>query len=111
MNKYQEALSELERAKETLYPLVTMYDSTGLSDEAAMTLNDIIPTFEELVDRATPKKTELKHFRMYNNSKGVKDVCPNCKQPLYCEYDYCGYCGQALDWTNESEQIAKGETK
>ena len=38
----QEALDELKRAKETLYPLVTMYDNTGLSDEVATTLNDNI---------------------------------------------------------------------
>ena len=100
----QEALDELKRAKETLYPLVTMYDSTGLSDEAAMTLNDIIPTFEELVDRATPKKPNA-IFR--NVSAGICE----CGQFIKQEYKCCPYCQQALDWTNESEQIAKGETK
>ena len=108
MNKAQEALSELKRAKETLYPLVTMYDSTGLSDEAAMTLNDIIPTFEELVDRATPMKPNIVSepfaYASYN--------CAKCNEPVLRSRagerprmmpKFCQYCGQEIDWTNESK--------
>ena len=108
----QEALDELKRAKETLYPLVTMYDNTGLSDEVATTLNDIIPTFEELVDRATPKKPTEQFADVDNKTYGKCSVCgeyvcrgytensTNFKHlPIAIENHYCGYCGNKIDWS------------
>lgn len=41
----------------------------------------------EALEKQIPKKPELKnHFH----------ICPACKAPTVS--DYCGRCGQALDW-------------
>lgn len=58
----QEALDELKRAKETLYPLVTRYDNTGLSDEVAIILKDVIPIFQQLIDQANAKPKTLEEL-------------------------------------------------
>ena len=58
----QEALDELKKAKETLYPLVTMYDNTGLSDEVAIILKDTIPILQQLIDQANTKPKTLEEL-------------------------------------------------
>ncbi|MFA5433605.1 MAG: hypothetical protein WC319_12150 [Candidatus Paceibacterota bacterium] len=63
-----------------------------------------IEKLKELVDRATPKKINLRHVSNYKGeiSLSEKQYCPNCfemifdKKPKYCEH-----CGQALDWSEE----------
>lgn len=72
--------------------------------------------FEQLVYRATPKKPNIVRepfaYASYN--------CAKCDEPVLRSWagerprmmpKFCQYCGQEIDWTNESKQIAKGETK
>ena len=44
----------------------------------------------------------------YSDGEIVYDtwICPNCEQEYEIEYDhynFCPSCGQAIDWTHESE--------
>lgn len=80
MDKYQQALDEL------------ILDERHDIEEKAKLL-------QELVDKATPKILIDKKIRVYNGSCVIEQICPNCKNTLYCEYDFCGCCGQALDWS------------
>ena len=89
MNKYQEALARMWEG------LQTEFKELGLAYSDKQTL-------QELVDRDTPKKPIWEHAYMCN--KCFNQVVEN-------NMNFCPNCGQALDWTNESEQIAKGETK
>lgn len=118
MNKYQEALSEIKKVSINIRAIPKHYCDVICSQANIL---------QELVDRATPKKPievttlfegwkkdALKNGWIVLNPK----LCGNCKQETQWKrsvgenkWDYCPYCGQAIDWTNESEQIAKGETK
>lgn len=37
-------------------------------------------------------------------------ACPMCRCELKCKYNYCPYCGQALDWRNDERctEISRG---
>lgn len=59
-------------------------------------------TVKEAVEKQIPKKVMLsKEYPLYK-------LCPNCGKNLFSfangwQYNYCPYCGQALDWGNENE--------
>ena len=81
MNKYQDALD---------FIIAATNGGNGMVKE--------LNTLQELVDKATPKKVE----------KNIEDVsyCPNCKvvvanKNIINDLNYCHYCGQAVDWSDE----------
>lgn len=94
MNKYQEALDELS------FPLD---DSScggckcGTSDCQDCKKALAVFKLQELVSKATPKKP----IDMSKESYDTIGVCPNCGTWCYMEYhsEYCGECGQSLDWS------------
>lgn len=44
---------------------------------------------------------KLEYTFASDGHKVVIDVCPNCRAPvLLSDYEYCPYCGQALDQEN-----------
>ena len=64
-------------------------------------LKSIVETnyINELVERATPKKTLNTKYVLYNE-KLVE--CPICgKNDL--KANFCRHCGQALDWSDSNE--------
>ena len=103
MNKYQEALDKYGNH----------YWAWGNDERFQADLK----TLQELVDRATPKKPievttliegwkkdALKNGWIALNPK----LCGNCKQETQWKrsvgenkWDYCPYCGQAIDWSKE----------
>ncbi len=60
-------------------------------------------TVKEAVERQTPKKVMLsKEYPLYK-------LCFNCHKNLFSfangwQYNYCPYCGQALDWSDNLER-------
>ncbi len=88
MNKYQEALE-----KAGLCCLCT---------DTAEEANEYLVVLKELVDKATPKKYELKS-EMVDGVKWTHAICPNCKEVIdeFEYYPYCPNCGQAIDWSDE----------
>ena len=85
MNKYQNALDFIIAA-------------TNGGDGMVKELNAL----QELVDKATPKKYELKS-EMVDGVKWTHAICPNCKEVIdeFEYYPYCPNCGQAVDWSDE----------
>lgn len=62
----------------------------------------------ELVNRATKVKPEYRSDSVEENGEIIFDHwdCPNCHHEYeldYEHYDFCPYCGQAIDWDNEEE--------
>ena len=107
MNKYQEALDELEKMKQNHLQLTKeKYSHEPLkSDMVARRethYKKVEIALQELVDRATPKKVFGLENLGYNGKLGF---CENCKtgivQPLYEHIHHCPLCGQALDWGDE----------
>lgn len=84
MNKYQEAYENIKNE-------CAKYHNFDIIDDF-ITLN-------ELVDKATPKKTK--------NRTTWNARCPSCDELfVFCEdrkRPYCQYCGQALDWSENDE--------
>lgn len=56
-----------------------------------------IDTLQELVEKETPKKVKILDLYV--------PCCPICnnllESDLYNKPNYCAYCGQALDWSND----------
>ena len=53
----------------------------------------------EALEKQIPKKPEeIRHFRMCNSYAGL---CPVCNGGANSEFQYCGDCGQKLDWSEE----------
>ena len=79
MNKYEEALEWLMAGN----------DSCG-------TEWDLL---QELVDKATPKKPD-KYVLLERDYLGfpTQGYCKTCGTSLLVKNNYCGRCGQAIDW-------------
>lgn len=65
------------------------------------TLYELINEHFELKEKATPKKL----IEMSKESYDTIGICPYCGVWCYMEYhdEYCGNCGQALDWSEDDE--------
>ena len=102
MNKYQEALNYLIENIEMLNR-----HSDGSFCQPYSSKN----TLQELVDKATPKKT-LTAFADGVTADGsivqkTALVCPSCKSLLVERQKYCPSCGQALDLMVEMKNVEK----
>lgn len=88
MNKYQEAFISIEDNK-------YQYGTDEQWD-----------LLKELVEKATPKKPEIKELIRKDNYRDGTNIprfdwwCPNCHLEHISGNDinYCPTCGQALDW-------------
>ena len=87
MNKYQEALRIL----------VQPYHSIKSKIKAE---GKIL----ELVEKATPKKPD-KYVLLERDYLGfpTQGYCKTCGTSLLVKNDYCGRCGQAIDWSKNDE--------
>lgn len=57
-------------------------------------------TFEKMLAKQTPKKVMRKVLPKTGNVKGTDCCkCPECRAYAHAEYNYCPFCGQALDWS------------
>lgn len=85
MNKYQDALD---------FIIAATNGGNGMVKE--------LNTLQKLVEKATPKKYELKS-EMVDGVKWTHAICPNCKEVIdeFEYYPYCPNCGQAIDWRDE----------
>lgn len=55
----------------------------------------------EALEKQIPKKPkEIRYFRICNYYAGL---CPICNGGANSEFQYCGDCGQRLDWSVEDE--------
>lgn len=88
MNKYQNALETASLC--------------CLCTDTAEEAHEYLDVLKELVDKATPKKPIIRRgysIEYYH--------CPNCNAFIaYCDdeddyHDYCVFCGQAIDWSDE----------
>ena len=124
MNKYLEALEGAIERSSIINNCCQFVGECIKSDEckyndAKLMCDDYVcfKTLQELVDKDTPKKVIVEGFANYSDcfdtciSYEEIKKCPNCQQSLYDEseevdlerYDYCPYCGQALDWSMKND--------
>lgn len=79
MRKYQEALDKIKEfhiSDNVFRPKIKWYCEYE------------VHILQELVDRATPKKTYYERGEL---------CCKACGEPTDYDNAYCGYCGQKLD--------------
>ena len=60
-----------------------------------------VSEFRELKEKATPKKPI--DVRYFGEAGYYIGLCPTCKSGNNSEYEYCGDCGQKLQWFERSE--------
>ena len=83
MNKYQQALNEM---------YAVLNDSQRWHQKKSL--------LQELVCKATPKKPD-KYVLLERDSLGfpTNGYCKTCGTSLLVKNNYCGRCGQAIDWS------------
>lgn len=83
---------------------------TGM-EKPTKELTNELDILNELVEKATPKKPEIKELIRKDNYRDGTNIprfdwwCPNCHLEHISGNDinYCPTCGQALDWSGEDE--------
>lgn len=114
MNKYQEALDELEKMKQNHLQLTKeKYSHEPLKSDIVARRETHYKKVEialrELVDRATPKKFDINKINThydYSQEKYETIIpCPNCGSDILLGngFKFCPHCGQALDWEKEGK--------
>ena len=93
MNTYQEALEKLR--------LLDCVDEENFEIKF-----EILPTLQELVDKATPKKPNLlPTLHAFNGSEIEQQVelieCSCCEFCLKPSDKFCSNCGTEIDWNEE----------
>ena len=97
MYKHQEALKTVEKS---CISIAMEFNFGELFEEDEKALS----TLQELVDKATPKKTIKENYED-NRYNMYKHYCPTCKYVWVCDVpNYCSECGQALDWSDEDDK-------
>lgn len=91
MNKYKDALTYLRNSV-----LVTNHKQKEM-------VNQCTEVLKELVDKATPKKAVYKDNKDADGYIYYERICPNCKKYVDKYAEYCIYCNQRLDWSDEDE--------
>lgn len=88
VNKYQESLHFLRNE-----------DLTNIGNDKIELLYFHLDNIEELVDKATP----IKPIIIPTDRNILIFECPKCRQRTHTNFprDYCGECGQKLDWSEE----------
>lgn len=99
-NKYQVALDNI---------LLDINEGVIYSTDLMRLLEDL-KTLRELADKDTPMEPTKKED-IYDSCEYVytRGVCPNCKEWIvstdeYEVFNYCPYCGQAIDFGGEYEE-------
>lgn len=90
---YQEALNRVNKA----ITIALACQGIDLKEDNETVL--ALKTLQELVDKATPKKT-IKEPIIRDGYRQYKNYCPICKQELLILGNYCLHCGQAVDWSD-----------
>ncbi|WP_317414177.1 hypothetical protein [Holdemanella porci] len=104
MNKYKKALNKIG---DTLTYYMVRKDLNQLPSDNE--IFDSMDTLRELVERATPKKPEIKELIRKDNYRDGTNIprydwwCPNCNLEHMSgnDFKYCPSCGQALDWSED----------
>lgn len=86
MNKYQEALAEIEE--------------TCLCIDSVSDVDVYLNPIRELVEKTTPKKAikaDEQNIRFVTTY-----ICPNCNKEFTGKIsNYCYHCGQKIDWSDD----------
>ena len=87
MNKYQESLEIVDELAQ---------ESLNSSRYLRLHYNAL----KELVEKAKPKKPD-KYVLLERDSLGfpTHGYCKTCGTSLLVKNNYCGRCGQAIDWS------------
>ncbi|AXF52100.1 MAG: helix-turn-helix protein [Podoviridae sp. ctcf755] len=111
-NKYKKELEKLDNYRlqmnglcQKWLPREIMKNEETYIDHGYDLYNHIsYSLFEELVDKATPMKVDLSTKRLEDYTgedyyyQRYYD-CPKCKNEIGHGIEYCFYCGQKLDWS------------
>ena len=90
----------IEEAIKILHPDTTYRALLGVDGKEAIKLVEeaCIVACEALEKQIPKKPKEIRYFRMCNYYAGL---CPVCNGGANSEIQYCGDCGQRLDWSVE----------
>lgn len=69
--------------------------------------NELARLLLKVNEKATPKKP----IEAQNQWKKYYWVCPTCEKlnPRVFNLNYCGYCGQKIDWSEDENHLIEGD--
>ena len=82
--------------------LVEWYNRLDDKDRSSHIV-DCLETLKTLVDKVMPRKVEKKHYTDVLGHNVIFKICPRCHNEVSDNRYYCTYCGQALNYEEESE--------
>ena len=105
MNEYQKAIEVID----TLLHLMCGEEREDGYEPTMEEMSNSMDLLQELVDKETPKKPEIKELIRKDNYRDGTNIprydwwCPNCNLEHMSgnNFKYCPSCGQALDWRDE----------
>lgn len=65
-------------------------------EEHALISDDVKDAAIEALRKQAPKKPEDKRY--FRSFKSYAGLCPVCRCGVNSEFQYCGDCGQKLEW-------------
>lgn len=111
MNKYEEALDWLIWhciAKNEYHNDDIVYERIK-----NVFIEPVIKPLRELIEKATPKKPLFTEENKNNqrNFNVIEFTCPTCGKVTHTNFkrNYCGECGQRLDWSKEEGKHESNE--
>lgn len=92
-----------EAIKETCRKLQMLFSAANKSEEELVGIKNIpieyLGLMIEVLEKQIPKKaTDVRYFGEAGYYIGL---CPCCNSGNNSEFQYCGDCGQAIDWKVE----------
>lgn len=72
--------------------------------ELANAIDVVLPKYTELENRDTPMQVQIKYSVHKYAYILERQECPSCSKPIiYSQPNYCGHCGQRLNWRKQND--------
>lgn len=81
-----------------------VHDKYPDNNDEIQLVRHAIKTAMELEERNTPMQVQIKYSVHKYAYILERQECPNCSKPIiYSQPNYCGHCGQRLNWRKQND--------
>lgn len=76
-----------------------LVDYVAENDKLTISFETVTMAIAALEKQISKKATDIRYFGRFGRVGYYIGLCPCCKSGNNSEYQYCGVCGQAIDWS------------